>query len=195
VRHGEVALDWQGRIYGDLDVPLSPRGEQEARAAAERLASQRLAAVISSGLARAEYGAALLRAGRGLPRRDEPALREIARGAWRGLRPEEVPDAGFAAWLCAADVRRPPEGESLGDLAARVFPCLERLGEEHAGARLAVVTHHWVLRIALARARGLPLADAPRLEFATGAIAVVDWLPGSGPAEPADLAPGELGPA
>ena len=31
VRHGAVERAWRGRIYGDLDVPLSAAGEAQAR--------------------------------------------------------------------------------------------------------------------------------------------------------------------
>ena len=96
VRHGAVAAPWDGRIYGDLDVPLSALGREEARLAAERLSDLPLDAVLSSGLERAEYGASLMRAARDSERRDEPALREIHRGAWKGLDRAELDPEAFA---------------------------------------------------------------------------------------------------
>jgi broad specificity phosphatase PhoE len=177
VRHGRVAPEWHDRIYGDLDVPLSDVGEAELRSVADALADAPLDAVLSSGLARAEFGAALLRAPRGLPRRDEPELREISRGAWRGLTFDELEErspGAMAAWR--RDPRsRPPDGESLHDLAARVLPCLTRLAAELAGAEVAVVTHSWVARVLVAEALGLGPGGAHRLDLPTGRMATLDW--------------------
>ena len=178
IRHGTVAGLWRRRIYGDLDVPLSDQGRAEARRCAEGLAETSLAAVVSSGLARAEYGAALLRAGRGLPRRDEPDLREIDRGAWRG-RPYDSAEAGAVAdwerWLADPETLRPPGGESLGDLRDRVLPALDRLAQECEGRAAAVVTHAWVVRVAVLSALGAPLARAPLFEVRPGSLVALDW--------------------
>jgi broad specificity phosphatase PhoE len=177
VRHGQVAREWAGRIYGDLDVPLAAVGEEQARAAAERLDGVELNAVISSGLARAEFGAALLRTARGLERRDRPALRELERGAWRGRTPSEVDereDGAFTRWHTAPAELRAPGGESLSDLASRVLPELRSLAAAHAGGTIAIVAHSWVVRVALCDALGLHLDLAPRLSVRTGAIAALD---------------------
>ena len=178
IRHGLVAASWRKRIYGDLDVPLSPEGEAEADRAAARLRHVSLAAVVSSGLARAEFGAALIRAGRGLERRDEPDLRELHRGDWTGVgfaELEQREPGAFGHWHGDPEVRRPPGGESLGDLAARVLPALESICAEHAGAEVAIVTHSWVARLVAAASLGLPPAACTRLRLPTGGAVVVDW--------------------
>jgi len=177
IRHGRVADEWHGRIYGDLDVPLSPEGERELERAAAALDGTILAAVLSSGLSRAEFGASLLRRTRGYERRDEPELREISRGDWRGKTFEELEEAepgAMAAWRASADVR-PPAGESLVDLAARVIPRLDALAAEFAGAEIAIVTHSWVARVAAATALGLGPNGAHALDLPTGRAATVDW--------------------
>ena len=184
IRHGRVADEWHGRLYGDLDVPLSEAGREEARRVAERLAGERLDLVVSSGLQRTEQLAALLRAPRGLPRRDEPDLREIDRGDWRGQRPEDLgPDqaAAWEAWLARPAELRPPGGESLADLAARVLPRARALAQELPGGSVAVVAHAWVVRVVVCATLAIPLDHAPRLAVPTGGLVVVDWpsLPGS----------------
>ncbi len=42
---------------------------------------------------------------------------------------------------------------------ARVLGALQRLQARHAGERLLLITHGGVMRLLLARARGLPRAD------------------------------------
>jgi broad specificity phosphatase PhoE len=171
LRHGEVDPAWSGRIYGALDVPLSPGGEREARRAAERLAGIELAAVISSGLTRTEFGAELLRAPRGLARCDDRELRELERGSWAGLTLAELEarDPGaFARWSAAPARERSPGGESLSDLGARVAPRFEHWLARHAGAAFALVVHGWVVRVLLCRVLGLGLDHAVRLDVRTG---------------------------
>jgi broad specificity phosphatase PhoE len=171
LRHGEVDPAWNGRIYGALDVPLSPAGEREARRAAERLAGIELATVVSSGLTRTEFGAALLRAPRGLSRCDDRELRELERGAWAGLTLAELEarePGAFARWCAAPSRERSPGGESLADLWARVGPRFEHWIARHAGASLALVAHGWVVRVILCRVLGLELDRAVHLDVRTG---------------------------
>ena len=175
LRHGEVEPAWRDRLYGAHDIELSPRGCVEAREAAERLRNEVLDGVVSSGLRRTEYGAALLRAERAVPRRDEPDLRELSRGAWVGLTFREVPAGGFEAWLAEPEHRRPPGGESLADLAQRVLPRLDALSREFADQNLALVVHSWVIRVAVCAALGMSLRRAPQLAVTTGSVTVLDW--------------------
>lgn len=178
VRHGEVHPDWQGRIYGAHDVPLSPDGEAEAARAAKRLENARLDAIVSSGLQRAEFGAALLRESRGLARRDDFELRELERGDWIGRRPSEFDAADqerWQSWLVEPATTAAPGGESLAMLSARIVPALTRLAEEHAGQHVAIVAHGWVVRASVCFALRLNLNTAPRLAVPTGSIACIDW--------------------
>lgn len=178
VRHGRVRPEWESRVYGDLDVPLAAEGEDQARRVARVLGPVPLAGVVSSGLERAEFGAALLRAGRGLARRDEPELREIRRGEWAGLGLDEIErrwPGGWARWWRDPASVRPPGGESLADLSARVVPALERLVAAHGAAELAVVGHSWVIRVAVCHALGLAPGAATRLDLPPGSMVALDW--------------------
>jgi len=180
LRHGAVDPAWNGRIYGALDVPLSERGRDEARRAAERLAGAALGAVVSSGLTRTEFGAAELRAGRGLPRCDDRELRELERGDWAGLGLDELEarePGAFARWAAAPQHLRPPGGESLGDLSARVWPRVLHWRRENSGADLALVVHGWVVRVILCRVLGLALERATRLDVRTGDLFVLRGAP------------------
>ncbi|MEX1023805.1 MAG: alpha-ribazole phosphatase family protein [Planctomycetota bacterium] len=176
VRHGEVAADWRRRIYGQLDVPLSANGERQLHAVAERFRDVPFELVASSGLARAEYGARLLREPRGLARRDEPELLEIHRGDWAGRSFDELErdDPGaHTRWLADPGTVRPPNGESLEDLRVRVVRALARLAAEVPGD-VAIVAHSWVLRVAACHVLGLALDRAPDLALPTGGALVLD---------------------
>src|SRR5579875_3879505 len=53
LRHGESQWNLENRFTGWVDVPLSPRGEAEARAAGEKLRGRRIDKVYTSALRRA----------------------------------------------------------------------------------------------------------------------------------------------
>lgn len=158
-RHGEVVLAETRRFIGHLDVPLSEGGEAQCLAQAARLRGVPLAAIYSSDLVRARRSGELLGAPHGLVPVELPALREMAMGRWEGLTAEEIrsrePDA-FAAWMASVGEFPFPEGESVGDLAARAWPAFESLADAHPGAAIAVVAHGGTNRAVLCRALGVP---------------------------------------
>jgi len=185
VRHGEVEPVWRGRAYGAMDVPLSERGQEQARAAAKLLRELPLAAVVSSDLERANWGAECIAEDRELVVETFTELRELDRGDWAGraiaeldrLAPPEGSSASSAwqHWWGSPAERRPPGGESLDDLESRVLPLVERLVRQHAGHAIAIVAHSWVVRLVLARAMALEASAVTRLDVPTGSVSVVDW--------------------
>ena len=192
IRHGQVAPPWDGRIYGDLDVPLSDEGRAVSRAVAARLAEEPWAAVVSSGLERTDYLAAELvrcRAGVGAepPLLREPRLREIHRGDWAGFGEPEVEaqrPGGWRRWWDAGGMEPPPGGETLEQVRDRVGAALDELARAHDGQRIAVAAHRWVVRAAVCRLLGLALEQAPRLDVPPCGVVVVDWADsGAGPSE------------
>lgn len=187
LRHGEpVASDL---FYGHADVPLSPRGEQQAAAAARALAGVPLAAIYSSDLQRAARGAAMI-AEHGGDRPAPvvlPALREMHLGVLERLPFREararVPELAGRRYEDMLDFRMPDGGESVRDVAARVLPCVTALIARHARATgphgqatpaVAIVAHNTVNRVLLACAAGLGPAGYTRFEQALGAINRVD---------------------
>ncbi len=181
LRHGAVASPWPGRLYGQLDVPLSEEGRGEARRVARALADVHLDAVISSGLERAEFTAALLRAPRGLARRDDPRLRELDRGSWAGLGREELarrwsdPDQQE---LCRRGAFQAPDGERPAALVERVSRALDGAARDYPGGCVAVVAHAWVLRAAVARVIGLAPERLLVLHVPTSGLVLLDWIAG-----------------
>ena len=178
VRHGLVQAQWSGKVYGQLDVELSTEGEAQAQRAASALESTALDAVISSGLQRAEFGAAAIRAGRSIERRDETDLAEIDRGQWAGLLPQEIEQrwpGGWRNWWLHPDTERPPNGESLTDLSQRVLPLIERLAAEFSGREIAIVAHSWVIRVCVTHALGLGTRATTRFDLPPASIATLDW--------------------
>ena len=74
IRHGETAWSLSGRYAGSTDIPLTPQGQDEARAVGQRLRDIPFAHVLTSPLQRAQRTCAL--AGLGATPKIEPDLAE-----------------------------------------------------------------------------------------------------------------------
>jgi len=158
VRHAEVSEDWQGKAYGDLDVPLSAAGEERTVELALDLARLSPAAVVSSPLERARRLGEAVAAGSGLPLRIADELREIHRGRWQGRTVAELHDEeadGVAAFYADPWTYRDHGGESDEDLARRAWSGLAGPLAGTSGP-LVVTTHYNVIRVLCATALGIP---------------------------------------
>mmetsp|Transcript_44294 Transcript_44294/g.88514 ORF Transcript_44294/g.88514 Transcript_44294/m.88514 type:complete len:246 (-) Transcript_44294:107-844(-) len=158
VRHGEVNSGLKpGAVYGGADVPLSSNGEAEARAAAASIAAGVVGcdppvAVFCSPLARAVFGAEAVVRACGLPPPTAlDGFREVGRGDWYGLTPSEITEtygenANMATFVDEPSFK-PPGGESLDDVVARVLPARDAVLEAIPhGATAVVVSHLFVTR-------------------------------------------------
>src|SRR5579885_2163613 len=120
-RHGETAWSLSGQHTGLTDLPLTPRGENNARQLGERLKELQFAKVFTSPLQRARRTCEL--AGFGAIAEVDRDLVEWNYGEYEGLRTEEI------------RVRRPgwevfrdgfPGGESFDEIGARADRVIER---------------------------------------------------------------------
>jgi alpha-ribazole phosphatase len=92
----------------------------------------------------------------------EADLQELHFGEWEGCNTADLmrtaADALGRFWSDPYGFT-PPGGEPLLAFEARILAALQRLQAKHAGERLLLVTHGGVIRLLLARARGLPRND------------------------------------
>lgn len=193
LRHAQSAWNAEARWQGWADPPLSPDGEEQARAAAARLAGEGppFDLVVTSDLHRARQTGELLAAGLGLDRPGlvEADLREHHVGAWSGLTRSEIaerwPDL-LARWE-GGELVTPPGGEDWIAFQERVVAAGRRVAASvPRDARILVVAHGGVLR-ALAVAAGHPPRRIGHLAGYWGSHA------GDGfqPAAPVDLLDGD----
>jgi 2,3-bisphosphoglycerate-dependent phosphoglycerate mutase len=177
LRHGQSQWNLENRFTGWVDVPLSPRGEDEARAAGEKLRGRHIDKLYTSVLRRAVDTAtlALEAAATTVPVTErDAALNERMYGDLQGLNKAEAAkrfgDAQVKLWRRSYDVR-PPGGESLADTAERVLPYWEShiLPDLKAGQDVLVVAHGNSLRALVMHLDGLSHAEVLELEIPTGA--------------------------
>jgi len=142
LRHGESEWNAVGRWQGQADPPLTDAGMLQAVAASEVLGT--FDAVWASTLQRAAYTAAIIAEALGIgPVQVDPGLMENAFGPWQGLTIHEI-DAGWPNYL--AEHRRPDGAEEAEEVIDRALGALRRIGAEHPGGEVLVVTHAGLLR-------------------------------------------------
>lgn len=131
IRHGESQWNLENRFTGWVDVPLTPKGEQEARDAGMKLRAFRFDCAFTSVLVRAKETLRLVLEEIGqttIPIEENQALNERMYGELQGLNKTETAqkygDHQVKIWRRSYDVP-PPGGESLKDTAERVLPYFE----------------------------------------------------------------------
>jgi broad specificity phosphatase PhoE len=156
IRHGESTWNFEERLQGQLDPPLSERGREQALGLkglvdAVGVPPER---VISSDLGRARETAELL----GLePAVFDPAWREIDVGEWGGRVAAEVDGESDELTNWRGGPRTAPGGETWDEFAARVSDAVDEL--VLAGGSWLVVCHGGCIRVAGAHLTGAnPLA-------------------------------------
>lgn len=169
LRHGET--EQGGGLRGSIDDALTAHGWQQMRdAVAERGGWDR---IVSSPLQRCRLFAEALAAERQLPLSLEPGLQELHFGDWEGRSAAELMETderGLGLFWADPYGFTPPNGEPVLAFSARVLGAVERLQAAYAGQRLLVVCHGGVMRLLLARARGLPREQLLSVEAGNGSL-------------------------
>lgn len=157
VRHGVTAHNLEGRLQGQLDVPLTRQGMEQARLTAEVVAAMDPRVVISSPLSRARATARAIASASGLAEVGvDPRLAEIDLGRWAGHTPQELrasaPD--YVAAQTRTDDYRRSDGETAGEVAARIAAACEDAAAGHRGQTVVLVSHGFALRSGVAHLLG-----------------------------------------
>lgn len=168
-RHGETAWSLSGQHTGLTDLPLTPRGEDAARALGERLKGLSFDKVFTSPLQRAATTCRL--AGFGAIAEIEPDLVEWDYGEYEGLKSAEIrvrkPDWNLFRDGC-------PGGESPAAIAARADRVVERV-REIAGPVLLFSSGH-ILRVLACRWLGADIdPTAGYLLLGTASVSILSY--------------------
>lgn len=162
VRHGETVWHEENRYAGISDIALTPRGVEQAGRVAEWAASADLTAIWVSPLSRAIATAEPAAIARKLKPVIDPRLREIdfgqAEGKTMAQLESEMPDA-VQAFKADPAANPFPSGEDPRAAASRAVDCLRDIAKTHPVARVMVVAHNTLFRLALCQLLGIPLAS------------------------------------
>ncbi|HKX21794.1 MAG TPA: histidine phosphatase family protein [Rhizorhapis sp.] len=103
------------------------------------------------------------------------ALDEIDFGAWSGRAFESLhADQAWRRWNEARLHGRPPGGECMIDVQARVARHLDRIREERPGPVIAMVSHSDVIRAAICHVLGLSPDHWSRFEIACTSVSSIE---------------------
>ncbi len=185
VRHGETD-NTLARVFcgpGGADPGLNPTGRTQAASAAVALASTGdIDVLLSSPMRRTRETANAVAEATGLSVRVAEAFRECSFGQWDGLTLAEVEERSpdeLDRWLSSHDVR-PPGGESMADVQARVEKELTGILTTYAGKTVAVVSHVNPIKLAVRKCLDAPLAVMHRMLVAPASITTMTFYESGG---------------
>ena len=167
-RHGETEWSISGRHTGLTDVPLTDRGERNARRLGERLKGMTFAHVLTSPLQRARRTAEL--AGFGATAKVDPDLVEWNYGAYEGRKTEDILQER-PGWQLFRDGC--PGGESVAAVGARADRVIARLRPLRGDVLLFSSGHF--LRVLAARWLGLDAAGGHFFFLSTATLSALGY--------------------
>ncbi len=176
LRHGESQWNLENRFTGWVDVPLSPKGIEEAKSAGEKLRAFTFDRAFTSVLTRASETLRIVLETIGqsnIPIEKDKALNERMYGDLQGLNKAETAlkygEAQVKIWRRSYDVK-PPGGESLKDTAERALPYYEKMIKPHLlkGETIIIAAHGNSLRALVMELDHLSKAEVLELNIPTG---------------------------
>lgn len=177
LRHGEVEERYHRIFGGRIDMELSSRGHEQARALARYVRQRPMQAIYVSPMRRAQQTLAPLVSHCPKPPVAEKDFREVDFGVWTGLSWEQVHARyGVRAfdWLKLLDASSIPQAESVPRFRARLEPPLRRILAEHAGETVGIVCHGGVIRMMLSILLNLPFSQMASFEIDYASLTRVD---------------------
>jgi broad specificity phosphatase PhoE len=169
IRHGQTEWSAAGRHTSYTDLELTGEGERQARAAGERLAGRKFAAVFASPRKRALRTAEL--AGLTVTEVTDD-LAEWNYGDYEGLTSATIHETRpqWSLWTDGA-----PGGETPDEIAARLDRVLAQARHLLDQGDVALVAHGHSLRVAGARWIGLPASGGGLLKLGTATLSTLGF--------------------
>ncbi len=167
-RHGETAWSLEGRHTGLNDIPLTKRGESNARLLRGRLKGITFTEVLVSPLQRARRTCEL--AGYAAVAKITPDLVEWDYGDYDGRLTADI-RRERPGWYLFRDGC--PGGESLSVVGARADRVIARLRAD--GGRILLFGHGHFFRVLAALWTGLTTEDARHLVLSTASLSILGY--------------------
>lgn len=144
-RHGQTIWNVENKICGATDIALTQKGHEQAIELGNRILSEgiKIDEILYSPLQRAANTAAHISEITGIPMRMEIALKEQNFGKYEGTaRDGEEFKKAKGVFANHFD-----GGESMMELAQRIFNLLDRLSEESEDKTYLLVAHNGIARV------------------------------------------------
>lgn len=177
IRPGTTDFDDQGRIKGNLDIPLNAKGASEAARTGQELAALGIECVYTSPCESAVQTAESVARSIGVRVRKVDRLANLDHGLWQGKRIEEVRQKQpkvYRMWQDHPETVCPPEGESLSSAQGRVQAALEKLRKRHRTGVVALVVPEPLLTLLSSQLRHIDIGDLWKAECTCGSWEIVE---------------------
>lgn len=170
IRHGETEWSISGQHTGTTDIPITARGEAEARELSRRLRGIPFTHVMTSPLKRARRTCEL--AALSPTPEVEPDLAEWNYGDYEGQRSEEIiqTEPGWNIFLNGSQ-----NGETPAKVSERADHLIARLRKLRGN--VALFTHGHFGRVITMRWIGLPVAMGQHFQLSTASISILGYDP------------------
>lgn len=142
-RHGQTRWNAENKICGRTDLPLTETGIAQAHALAEKAAPLGIDLILSSPMIRALDMANIVGARCGAAVKTDDRLIEQNYGIFEG---RDRSDPGFLANKRQFATRY-PGGESMLDMAGRIYPLLREIKEKYPEKTVMLACHGGVCRV------------------------------------------------
>lgn len=187
LRHGETTWSAQRKHTSITDLPLTERGEQQARAAGQLLTDLKLRTplVYTSPRLRATHTAELAGLASAVIDTD---LAEWDYGDYEGRTTTEIRETvpGWTVWTHPV-----PGGESAEQVRARADRVLATATEQLAERDVVLVGHGHFSRVLIARWCEFEVREGRRFAMSTGAVSVLGYDHGAATVRGHNLVPAE----
>ena len=145
VRHGQTVWNVEDKICGATDIELTELGHQQAVETGKKIVAEGIRAdeILYSPLVRAAETARHISEITGIPARMEPRLKEQNFGKWESTSRHGVEFKKAKEEFCC----RNGSGESMLQLAQRVYNLLDEIREEADEKTYILVAHNGIARV------------------------------------------------
>jgi len=134
-------------------------------------------AIYSSPLKRASDTAQAIASRHRLTVQIEPDLREMEVGELEGISIAELGTSFgqfLLQWRQGQGLEKLPGGESVAELADRVWATIGRIIKRQEEGTVVVVSHFFTVVVTICKALGWPLTTLERIRVQTGSISIID---------------------
>ena len=174
IRHGESIGNKLKRMLGHTDMGLTDLGLSQAEATANALADIKIDAIYSSDLSRAMQTATPNAKLRQIDVFSTPDLREIYLGDWENAAVEDLISSCYekftVEWRDNFGTFKAPNGESVPEVAQRMYSAVIKIAASHPGQTIIITTHAAAIRALWGKISGISAQNlAKELPFPSNA--------------------------
>ncbi len=161
IRHGETEWNRLQKCQGASDIPLNRNGILQAKKLAGSLKNNKIEAIFSSGLTRANETAGEIVKYHALEVGVNEDFREMHQGDFEGVEFSEIREKHsdkLSMWREDPENFRIPGGETFGEVQKRAMNGISTIEKKWRGSQVVVVSHNLTIISMLCKFSGTPIS-------------------------------------